>query len=698
MRLDGAIRIGLVFVTACIVACGSKSNTGFSNRLANATSPYLREHADNPVDWYEWGDEALNKAQREGKPLLVSIGYASCHWCHVMEAETFMDTAVARVMNQNFVCIKIDREERPDIDQIFINAAQLISGNAGWPLNAFALPDGRPFFAATYFPKDQWMQLLKQVAQTYADDERSLRKQAAAIIQNVRAQDAWMPALDSLTRSAVSQQEIFSDWKPFLDPRLGGITGAPKFPMPAIWEFMLQYHYATKDTSSLKLALSTLDGMSRGGIYDHLAGGFARYSTDALWRVPHFEKMLYDNAQLVKLYAQAYQITHDHRYETVVRETLAFVKAELTNAEGLFYSSINADSEGEEGAFYVWTKEEIDDALDKNAAALFSKEFNVTPGGNWEKGMNVLFIAGNDSEKSSAGKPPVKDPVVLKDLKESKATLLAIRNRRVRPTTDDKVITSWNAMMIEGYLQAFAAFGDTEYLDAAVKAANAIREDRIDKGGHLLRTKDSSHLPIEAFLDDYAFLCRAYIKLYQSTFDIRHLQTAHELADYVMANFYDKESGLFYYSLDKSTQLIAKKIETADEVIPSSNAVLAEALYFLGEYYQQKELQTTSSRMVDVMSPMLTKQGPFYASWARLRGLNETGPFEVAIIGSDAAAKRNDITKAYLPYVILSGGNEENLPLLESKKVEGKTLIYVCRNRVCKFPVEDVGEALRQLN
>ncbi|MEJ1239226.1 thioredoxin domain-containing protein [Chryseolinea sp. T2] len=690
------LRIGLVLFCCGLIGCGSKSNS-FTNRLANASSPYLREHADNPVDWYEWGDEALTRAQREGKPLLVSIGYASCHWCHVMEAETFMDTAVARIMNENFVCVKIDREERPDIDQIFIDAAQLISGNAGWPLNAFALPDGRPFFASTYFPKDQWMQLINQVARTYADDERSLRKQAAAIMQNVRAQDAWMPALDSVSKSTVSQKDILADWKPFFDSNRGGLSGAPKFPMPVIWEFMLQAHYTTKDSSSLKLALTTLNAMSRGGIYDHLGGGFARYSTDSIWRIPHFEKMLYDNAQLVKLYSEAYQLTKEPQYETVVRETLAFVNAELTREDGLFYSSINADSEGEEGVFYVWRKKEIDDALGAEAN-VFSKTFNVTAGGNWENSMNVLY----KSDVESLGQTPSSPDHELttaqaKGLLHSKAALLTIRNRRVRPTTDDKVLTAWNALMIEGYLQAFSAFGEEAYLRSAIGAVNALQDDRIDKDGRLVRTKDKEHPPIEAFLDDYAFLCRALIKLYQSTFDIAYLNRARLLADYVLSNFRDEHTGLFYYSLNKSTQQLAKKIETADEVIPSSNAVFAEALFLLGEYYQDQRYQKTSAHMVDVMSAMLTGQGPFYASWAKLKGLGESDPYEVAIVGPEAGTRRDELMKAYLPTVVISGGEEENLPLLENKKVSGKTMIYVCRNKVCKFPVEEVVEAVRQL-
>lgn len=674
------------FVICLLIACASKDQAPSNNRLARASSPYLREHADNPVDWYEWGDEALSRAQREGKPLLISIGYAACHWCHVMEAESFMDTAVARIMNEKFISIKIDREERPDIDAIYINAAQLISGNAGWPLNAFALPDGRPFYASTYFPKEQWILLLNQVAESYETDERSLRKQAAEITKGVRSEEVNLYATDSVVASTVPQR-IFENWSPFIDQQFGGLHGAPKFPLPVIWEYMLQHHYLTNDKLALQLGTTTLNSMSRGGIYDHLRGGFARYSTDSTWRVPHFEKMLYDNAQLVKLYAQAYQVTQEDRYETVVRESLAFIREELTSADGLFYASINADSEGEEGTFYVWSRTEIDEELNKVDADIFSSAFNVTAGGNWESGKNVLYR----SERAPG------DPKAAETLDQLRRKLLKARNERVHPSTDDKLLTSWNAMMIEGYLQAYAAFGDSEYLSAATKAAGIIQKDRIDAKGHVWRTRDSNHQPIEGFLDDYAFLCRAYIRLYQSSFDIQYLTTARLLADFALTNFYDETSGLFFYSLDQTAQKIAKKIEVADEVMPSSNAALAECLYMLGEYFQDDRYARTCEKMISSISSRLLNQGPFYASWARLKELMESKPFEVAIVGADADRKRLELMKTYLPTAIVCGGDTENLPLLENKTVAGKTMIYVCRNRVCKFPVENVDEALKQL-
>lgn len=669
----------------CFVACGTSTNQSTTNRLGGASSPYLREHADNPVDWYEWGDEALSKAQREGKPLIVSIGYASCHWCHVMEAETFMDTAVARVMNENFVCIKIDREERPDIDQIYIDAAQLISGNAGWPLNAFALPDGRPFFAATYFPRDQWMHLLKQVAEAYSTDERTVRKQAAELTKGIKMQDDFGSVTDSLEVGKVDANDAYNNWYAYFDKVHGGLSGAPKFPMPVIWQSMLQHYYLKGDTVALNRTITTLDQMCTGGIYDHVGGGFARYSIDSLWRIPHFEKMLYDNAQMVSLYSQAFQVTRNPWYQEVVRETLQFVRTELTSQEGSFYSSINADSEGEEGKFYAWSKQEIDNVLDNRSAIMIAKTFNVTAEGNWEAGKNVLYKSGP--------LPVVNDAEALDN---ARRILLSTRNKRIKPTTDDKVLTSWNALMIEGYVHAYNAFGNEEYLDIALRCAAYLEKNRIDKNGRVLRVSNTGR-SIDGFLDDYAFLARAYIQLYQSTFDIHFLTLARSITDYALSNFNDAQGDLYLYSVDKSARQIASKIQVSDEVTPSSNAVLADVLYLLAEYFQDDSYREQYEKMLHRISDKLTEHGPYYSTWAKLHERESTKPYEVAIVGPEADAKRKLFMQRYLPTCILLGGRAENLPLLENKLVAGKTMIYVCRDRTCKLPVENVATALAQL-
>jgi uncharacterized protein YyaL (SSP411 family) len=427
--------------------------------------------------------------------------------------------------------------------------------------------------------------------------------------------------------------------------------------------------------------------MGNGGIYDHLGGGFARYSTDSLWRIPHFEKMLYDNAQLVSVYAKAFQVTRNTRYEQIVRQTLAFVRTELTSQDGSFFSSINADSDGEEGRFYVWSKQEIDNVLDKRSAVLISKVFNVTADGNWEPGKNVLFRK-NPSLLAKA------DAEVLENARH---TLLSKRNERIKPTTDDKVLTSWNALMIEGYLHAYAALGNSEYLRAALKCATYLEKNRIDKNGHVWRVSNEGHPSIEGFLDDYAFLARAYIQLYQCTFDLHFLTVARSITDYALANYNDAQSELFYYSLDKSARQIASKIEVADEVIPSSNSVLADVLYLLSEYFQDDGYREKHDAMLRRISEKIEGDGPYYANWVRLLQQKSTKPYEVAIIGPEADTKRALLARHYLPTAILLGGQTENLPLLENKLLAGKTMIYVCRDRTCKLPVEDVALAVAQM-
>lgn len=659
-----------------LLSCSHKEKVEL-NRLSKASSPYLREHADNPVDWYEWGDEALERAAREGKPLIVSIGYASCHWCHVMEDETFMDTAVARVMNENFIAIKIDREERPDIDQIYLTAAQLISGNAGWPLNAFALPDGRPFYAATYFPKKQWLRLLEQVADTYANDQRTLRTQASELTKGVRIQDPFITEEEPAKKNF---NELYANWQAQIDGDAGGLRGAPKFPLPSVWQSLLQHHYLTGDSAAIRAVTTTLDAMAGGGIYDHLAGGFARYSIDSLWRVPHFEKMLYDNAQLVSVYSNAFQVTANPRYKQVVQQTLDFIAEELTSEDGAFFSSLNADSEGEEGKFYVWTKAEIERELDRAQVDVVIQHFGITAEGNWERGKNVLYRNNNTSFD-------VPDEV--------RKWLRSARNRRVKPSIDTKVLTSWNALMIKGYIDAYFAFQDQSYLKTALHAADYLEKHHAEKSGHVWRIKTEDR-SVEGFLDDYALLASAYTDLYQATFELTWLQRAKEITDYTLAHFRDNNSGLFYYTLDTMTNQIAPKIEVSDQVIPSSNSVIAEVLFQLGELYDASVYRDQFEAMIARISSE-GLQTPYYANWMRVMELHASKPYQVAVVGTEAAERARSLFSNYLPNALPLGGTSENLPLLENKSVEGKTIIYVCRDRVCKQPVERIEDALKQM-
>ena len=684
------------FLTSCGLRRNEKENAEGLNRLARAGSPYLREHADNPVDWYEWGPEALEKAKKENKPLIISIGYASCHWCHVMERESFMDTAVARIMNENFVSIKIDREERPDIDQIYLQAAQLISGNGGWPLNAFALPDGKPFFAATYFPKQQWISLLEQVIGAYKKEKDNVVRQAESLTKGIQTYEVVSLPTDSVMGyNQKTYQDIFKNWKSFIDYKSGGLRGAPKFPMPGVWEFLLQYHHLTGDKQALEAVRKTLNEMAKGGIFDQLGGGFARYSTDATWIVPHFEKMLYDNGQLISLYAHGYQVTQEPKYAEVIDKTLDFIKRELTSTEGSFYSSLNADSEGEEGKFYVWTKAEIENIVGGKSGVLIMEYYQVTDSGNWENGKNVLH--SKITKEEFAIKKGITVTECERMLGDAAHNLLLARNRRPRPSLDDKVLVSWNALMLKGYVDAYLALGNPDYLQTALKNARFLEKNMVRQDGRLLRNYKDGKASIEAFLDDYALLSKAFICLYQATFDVHWLDQARIIAEYAIAHFRDKQSGLFYYTSDVSESLIARKMELSDNVIPASNSVLAEVIYLLGEYYGLDSHIQMSTSMVNHVVKNMSTDGPYYSYWAGFVGMVAYQPYEVAIMGKDAIIKSKEMLKQYMPISIFMGGESENLPLLENKGVEGRTIIYVCRRKVCKLPVEEVEDALLQL-
>ncbi|MEO6721409.1 MAG: thioredoxin domain-containing protein [Ferruginibacter sp.] len=488
---------------------------------------------------------------------------------------------------------------------------------------------------------------------------------------------------------------VFNNWKKNIDFTNGGNTGAPKFPMPVGNQFLLRYYFLTKNDDALKAVKTTLNKMEAGGIYDHVGGGFARYSTDAVWKVPHFEKMLYDNAQLTSLYASAYQLTKDPLYKKVVYETLEFIDRELTSPVGGFYSSLDADSEGEEGRFYVWTKGEMKTFLGDNAA-LAIDYFNVTDKGNWEEGKNILYKSGDDN--TIAKKYNITPIELSKRITEAKKILLAERAKRIRPALDDKILTSWNALMIKGYTDAYRAFGEQRFLDAALKNAAFILKNVQSKDYRLNRNFKDGKSSINAFLDDYAFTIDAFIALYQATFDEKWLNEAQHLLGYTLSHFYDAPSGMFYYTSDTDPALIARKMEIADNVIPSSNSAMAKNLFILGQYFYNDDYIHKASAMLSNVKQDAVNGRAYYANWDILMAWLAAEPFEVAIVGNDYAAKRKEFDKYYLPNVFLSGGNSEgSLSLLEGKLVPGKTTIYVCRNKSCKLPVTEVGKAIEQI-
>jgi len=678
---------------AVLSACSSVNK---KNRLASASSPYLLQHADNPVDWYEWGDKAIATAKKENKPLLISIGYASCHYCHEMEKESFMDTAIARIMNENFVCIKVDREERPDIDNIYLYACKLITGSGGWPLNAFALPDGKPFFAGTYYSKNSWKNLLIDISKTYKEKHALVVKQAEALTKGIADETLSFNRAESTIPlvNIADYQKLFDSIYLKLDTVHGGLKGAPKFPMPAITEFLLQYYYQTGNKQAFGTASITLTKMALGGIYDQIGGGFARYSTDGEWRIPHFEKMLYDNGQLISLYAHAYQLSQNEFYKKIITETISFIEKELASSYGGYYSSLNADTENNEGGFYTWAENDFKRITGNDN--LLAEYFNVTAFGNWKKGNNILSASGTPKEFALSKNRSAEEFISI--LNNAKDKLLVERNKRHKPITDTKILTAWNAIMLKGFTDAYTALGEQNYLTKALALAEFIKKNMIASNGSLKRVFKDKNISVNGFLDDYAWTAYAFIKLYQVSFDKQWLDLAKQITDYALKNFHDQNTGLFYYAPANESKLIAKNIETGDDVIPSSNTIMANVLYSLGVIYDNHDYISMSKKMLTAISNKLKSFPVYYAQWCSLAGLFAYGTYEIAVMGKDAIAKNKSLQKKYLPDCIVMGEtDEENLPLLENKLMESKTLIYVCTNKVCKKPVEEIKEALTQI-
>lgn len=667
----------------------------YTNHLIRESSPYLLQHAHNPVNWYPWGEEALGKARAENKLIIVSIGYAACHWCHVMEYESFEDEEVASFMNDHFISIKVDREERPDIDQIYMNAVQLITRHGGWPLNCIALPDGRPLYGGTYFARGQWMEVLSAVLNFVAEHPTETEQQAGYLVEGIRSSEPLFVETGKPEFTTDDLDLIYTSWSRTIDFNHGGTKGAPKFPMPCGYQFLLFYHDLSKNPEPLKAVLTTLDRMAEGGIYDQVGGGFSRYSTDACWKVPHFEKMLYDNAQLVSLYAAAYQATKNSRYQSVVTETLEFVERELTSSEGCFYSSLDADSEAKEGKFYVWSTSELENALG-DEASLVKDYFNATTEGNWEPSANILHRS--DPDDVIAERHHLSEAELHDRISKAREILLKERARRVRPELDDKILTSWNALMVKGYADAYRVLDEGRYLESALRAAEFLYGTVKGADNCLKRNYKNGQTSVNAFLDDYAFTISAFISLYQAAFDEEWLRRAKNLLDYALTHFYNPASGMFYYSSDIDPPLVARKMEISDNVIPSSNSEMAKNLFMLGHYFSEEEYIRKAAKMVNAVKASLQDGAVHYANWDLLCGWIAAGIYEVVIAGEDYEAKRKEFDRHYLPGVFFSGGkNQGLLPLLEGKFKDGQTIIYVCRNKVCQLPVTTVEEALGQM-
>lgn len=672
------------------------NDTSSPNHLLGQTSPYLLQHLYNPVDWHPWGDETILKAQKENKPLLISIGYSTCHWCHVMERESFEDKEVAELMNNNFICIKVDREERPDIDHIYMSAVQMISGQGGWPLNCFALPDGKPFWGGTYFRKEQWKSVLLQIAELFKTKHEELLKQAKSLTEGI-ASAGFINSGQSVKDFTVSQAEaVFQNIMGYMDKEKGGTLRAPKFPLPVNLEFLLLYYYFTGEKTAFDQVKLSLDKMAMGGIYDQIGGGFARYSTDNLWKVPHFEKMLYDNGQLISLYSNAWKVLKKTLYRDVVYQTVEFIEREMTSPEGVFYSALDADSDGEEGKFYVWQENEIDEIFGSDAR-LIKEYYQLGEKGYWENGNNILLRDVSDEEFSSKWNMPFEE--FQKVIKNINMRLLSARAKRVRPSLDNKVIISWNALMIKGFTDAYTAFGDNSFLKKAKLAADVLIKNCITPEGKLARTMVEKKPFIDGFLEDYALFIQALIKLYEVSMNADYLFTAKLLNEYVLDNFSVPGTNLFSFSPMKGQETETPVYISYDGVISSSNSIMAVNLFSLSSYFEDQSLADRSSKMLSDMLNNVTQQSISYANWAYLLLLNIYPYYTLAVCGADAKKSLNEITKKYLPNVLFSFSTDKDydIPVLQDRFRAGQTWYYVCTRGYCKEPVTELGAALEQI-
>jgi uncharacterized protein len=667
-----------------------------TNRLIESTSPYLLQHAHNPVDWYEWGEEALMKAKQEDKPILVSIGYSSCHWCHVMEREVFEKDEMAAKMNEYLVCIKVDREERPDVDQIYMDAVQAMGQHGGWPLNVFLTPDQKPFYGGTYFPPQQWMQLLEGINRAFKERRGEINESAEQFAQHLATQN-----LQRFTRTAESEElklnleSAFKKLEPAFDQVWGGLDKAPKFIMPSIWHWLLRYHHLTGNEQALTQTLITLKKVAMGGIYDQIGGGFARYSVDGYWFAPHFEKMLYDNAQLMSLYAEAYAVTKDEEFLTILNETFEWLQTEMMHPDGGFYSALDADSEGVEGKFYVWTNSEFEEVI-KEDRELLKTYYSIKDEGNWEHGNNILFRAIPDDkflEKTGLTKEEWKSK-----LQNAKDKLLAVRDKRIKPGLDDKIILGWNAMMVVGLADAYKFTGNEKFLKAALKNMEFLERELCEVTS-LYRSYKGKRSNTHAFLDDYAYFIQACIRLYQVTFNEYWIKRAEVFVSHTIDNFLDSDDGFFHYSSKYGEKLIAQKKEIFDNVIPSSNSVMAQNLFHVGVILDRDEWKGMASRMVDSLGYLITNEPNYMSNWGIVFSEIKKGMAEVVFVGENSKEKAVEFSHSFQPFSLLMGTNASSeLPLLQGKTaIDGKDTIYVCYAKACQRPVYNIEDAIGQI-
>jgi uncharacterized protein len=646
-----------------------------SNRLASETSPYLLQHAENPVDWYPWGEEALARARSESRPILVSIGYSACHWCHVMERESFEDPEVAALMNEHFVCIKVDREERPDIDAIYMDAVQAMTGRGGWPLNAFLTPEGVPFYAGTYWPPEPsrgmpaWSQVLTGIAEAWVQQRDEIAETGRRILPRMAGAAALAPSEEELDPAALD--EAVAKLRRGYDGRFGGFSAnAPKFPAASAIEFLLR-------RGERQMALHTLRAMASGGMYDQVGGGFARYSVDARWVIPHFEKMLYDNALLARAYLHGFQVSGEPFFARVCTETLDWALRDLRQDEGGFASALDADSEGEEGRFYVWTPDEVRAVLgDDELADSALEHFGMTGAPNFE-GRWAPVRATSDPER----------------LGEIKRRLRQAREQRVWPALDDKRLTAWNALMISALADAGAALERPDYRDAAVACAEFIWRDMRDADGRLLRTYNRGEARLGAYLEDHAFLLEALLALYEATFDPRWFAAARELAETILARFSDHDRGGFFATADDHEPLVARRKELDDAPIPAGASSAALGLLRLAALSGERRYEEAALGVLRLLHVIAPEQPAAFGHLLQALDFHFAPVKEVAIVGPGAEPLERVVRGAFRPHLVLAGGRADGVPLLEGREpVDGRAAAYVCEHFACLRPVTEPGE------
>ncbi|WP_405380464.1 thioredoxin domain-containing protein [Maribacter sp. LLG6340-A2] len=670
-----------------------------TNNLIKESSPYLLQHAHNPVQWEAWNDATLQKAKDENKLILISIGYAACHWCHVMEHECFEDEEVAETMNAHFINIKVDREERPDIDYIYMDALQMMTGSGGWPLNILALPDGRPFWGATYVKKQDWIQVLNQLQQLYIEDPKKVIGYAENMAHGLKEINAIVTEDNQDVIKSEEIDHMVADWSNYFDTFLGGYKRAPKFMMPVNLNFLLHYSHVREDENILEYVNTTLTRMAWGGIFDHVGGGFSRYSVDTKWHVPHFEKMLYDNGLLISLYSNAYAATKNELYKSIVEDCVTFIEEELLDKKYGFYSSLDADSlttdnKLVEGAYYVWQENQLKDIL-KSDYPIFADYFNINSYGFWEEDNYVLIRDGEALDiamKHSISKIELKEII-----SNSLALLKKERAKRKKPRLDDKILSSWNGLALKGLTDAYRYLEKEKYKELALKNADFILDNMSLEDGGLYHNHKNGISTIYGFLEDYASTIEAFIGLYEITFDEKWLNESLRLTNYVIDHFSDTETGLFFFTSNKENKLIRNTIEVADNVIPSSNSIMALNLLKLSKYYPEDIYQKRLDQITKTLYKTIQERPQNHANWLHILSLINEKFYEVVVIGENYERICKKMQKSYMPNTIFAASDAKSseFSLFKNRYVENKTLIYVCQNGTCHLPIEGVEEAMK---